>query len=171
AKNYTGLKNLYKMVSESSLHYFFKTGGVPKTILEKYREGLIIGSGNSNGELYKAILNKETEETVKKIASFYDFLEIQPINQNLSLLKRGKASDRNELIEINKKITGIGEELNIPVAATGDVHYLNSEDFVFRNIILEGQGNRNLEEEGYYYLRTTEEMLKEFDYLGSDKAR
>ena len=171
AKNYTGLKNLYKMVSESSLHYFFKTGGVPKSILEKYREGLIIGSGNSNGELYKAILNKETEETVKKIASFYDFLEIQPINQNLSLLKRGKASDRNELIEINKKITGIGEELNIPVAATGDVHYLNSEDFVFRNIILEGQGNRNLEEEGYYYLRTTEEMLKEFDYLGSDKAR
>lgn len=171
AKNYTGLKNLYKMVSESSLHYFYKTGGVPREVLKKYREGLIIGSGNSDGELYKAILNKEPMDQCRTIASYYDFLEIQPINQNLRLIKRGKAESRNELVEINKAIVALGEDLDIPVTATGDVHYLDAEDFIYRNIIQEGQGNRNLEEEGYFFLRTTDEMLKEFEYLGKKKAK
>lgn len=172
AQNYTGLKNLYKLVSESSLHYFFKTGGMPKFLIDEHRDGILIGSGNSDGELFKAILNHEPEEKLKDIISYYDFLEIQPIHVNIPLIKDGKVESIKHLEDINKYICSLGEKYNKLVVATGDVHYLNPEDYIYRNIILKGQGkNRFLEDEARLYLRTTDEMLEDFKYLGKEKAK
>ena len=129
AKTQEGLKP-YKLVSESHINYFYRSPRTPKSILEKYRDGLIIGSACEAGELYKAILENKTEDEIREIASFYDYLEIQPLGNNEHLLRREILKDEGQLIDINKKIVELGEELNKPVVATGDVHFLNPEDEV-----------------------------------------
>lgn len=172
AKDYIGLKNLYKLVSESSLKYFYKTGGIPKFLIKKYRDGLLIGSGNNQGELYKAILNNEDIVIIDDIVKDYDFLEIQPDNVNMPLIKSGLAESKEHLQDINKFICELGEKHNKLVVATGDVHYINPEDYIYRNIISKGQGRfRDIENEPRLYIRTTTEMLRDFSYLGSKKAK
>ncbi|UZQ86254.1 PolC-type DNA polymerase III [Thermoclostridium stercorarium] len=169
-KNQKGLKNLYKLISESHLNYFYKRPRVPKSVLEKYREGLILGSACEAGEIYRAILSKKDEEELLKIASYYDYLEIQPLGNNRFLIDSGHVSGYDELKEINMKIVELAHRLNKPVVATCDVHFLDKEDEVFRRILQAGQGYSDAERQAPLFLRTTEEMLEEFAYLGEETA-
>ncbi len=173
AMNDIGRVNLYTMVSESHLTYFNRQPKVPKSLLNKYREGILVGSACEAGELYRAFLDEKSDEDITKIASYYDYLEIQPLGNNAFMV----ASDRQRNINsfediqaINKRIVSLGEQLNKPVVATCDVHFLDPEDEVYRRIIMAGKGFSDADEQAPLYLRTTEEMLKEFEYLGSDKA-
>ncbi|MBQ7600126.1 MAG: PolC-type DNA polymerase III [Clostridia bacterium] len=170
-RNQTGLKNLYKLVSDSNLKYFYRNPRIPRTQLEELREGLVIGSACQAGELYGAILEGKSEEDLKKIASFYDYLEIQPLSNNAFLIGEGKVRDEDELKQINEKIIRLGEELGKPVCATCDVHYRDPEDEIFRRIILMGIKMQDADRHTELYMRTTEEMLAEFSYLGEEKAR
>lgn len=169
-KNTIGLKNLYKIVSESHLKYFYKKPRVPKRLLMSHKEGLIIGSACEAGELYKAILDGKSDDEIQRIARFYDYLEIQPLGNNQFLLDKGKVKNQEELININKRIVKYGERLNKPVVATCDVHFMEPRDEVFRRILQAGQGFDDADKQAPLYLRTTEEMLKEFSYLGDTKA-
>lgn len=169
-KNKVGLKNLYRIVSESYLNYYHRNPRVPKTLLEKYREGLIIGSACEAGELYSAILDNQPESEIEKIAEFYDYLEIQPISNNRFLVDESKVKDNEALRAINKRIYDLGKKLGKPVVATCDVHYLEPEDDVFRKILLSGMKFKDADKDSYLYLRTTEEMLEEFSYLGEQAA-
>jgi len=169
-KNYIGLKNLYNLVSESHLKNFYKKPRLFKSILHNKREGLIIGTACEAGELYRAILSGANEEKIEEIASFYDFLEIQPLQNNMFLVRNGRVDDIEELKNINRKIVSLGEKLNKPVIATGDVHFLEKEDEVYRRILMSGQGFSDAEEQSPLYLMTTDEMLENFSYLGADKA-
>ncbi|MCW8000031.1 hypothetical protein CFK35_19435, partial [Clostridium sp. cpc1] len=139
-KNYTGLKNLYKIVSESHLNYFYRRPRIPKSLLIKYREGLILGSACEAGELYKSILNSSDNNQIRQIVNFYDYLEIQPVGNNMHLVRNGMLKDIEELKNINRKIVKLGEIYKKPVVATGDVHFLNKEDEVYRRILMNGQG-------------------------------
>ncbi len=168
-KNLVGLKNLYKLISASYLSYYHRTPRIPKTLLNEYREGLIIGSACESGELYKAILEKRPFEDLKAVADYYDYLEIQPLGNNQFLIDEGSI-DREGLIEINKTIIRLGKELSKPVVATGDVHFKNPEDEVYRHILLAGQKFKDADRHIPLYMRTTEEMLKEFDYLDEETA-
>ena len=168
-KNKTGLKNLYKLISKSHLDYFYKKPRIPKSLLSKHREGLIIGTACEAGELYKAIANKQSEDEILKIAKFYDYLEIQPLNNNKFMIKYQNATEE-VLKEINKKIVNIGKKLNKPVLATCDVHFLDPEDEQFRTVLMAGQGYEDANEQAPLYLKTTDEMLNEFSYLGKDLA-
>ena len=169
-KTQEGLRNLYKLVSEAHLNNFFKVPRIPKSRLQELRDGLIIGSACEAGELYRAILDGRTDEELKEIINFYDYLEIQPVGNNEFLIEKGSVKDENEIKEINKKIYDLGKECGKLTVATGDVHFLEPEDSAFRKIIMAGKGFKDADNQPPLYLKTTEEMLEEFSYLGKDVA-
>ena len=167
-----GRVNLYRLVSFSHLDYFARRPRIPKSVLQKYRKGLIIGSACEAGELYQALLRGASDEAIARLVDFYDYLEIQPLGNNAFMLKDEKSTVKtlDDLIAINKKIVDLGDKFGKPVCATCDVHFLDPEDEIYRRIIMAGQGFKDSDEQAPLYLRTTEEMLKEFEYLGPNKA-
>ncbi|HHT42828.1 MAG TPA: PolC-type DNA polymerase III [Firmicutes bacterium] len=168
AKNRTGLKNLYRLVSYSHLNYFYRTPRIPRAVLEEHREGLIVGSACEAGEVYRAVINQQPN--VLEVAEFYDYLEIQPLDNNEFLVGTTHVHSKEDLIRINQQIIKLGERLNKPVVATGDVHFLRPEDAFVRTILLAGKGMGDAEHQAPLYYRTTEEMLQEFSYLSPEKA-
>ena len=172
AKNEIGRVNLYRMVSWSHLDYFARVPRIPKSVLQKHREGLIVGSACEAGELYQALVRSAPDEEIARLVNFYDYLEIQPLGNNEFMLRgeRPTFESKDDLIRLNKKIVSLGEQFHKPVVATCDVHFLNPEDEVYRRIIMAGKGFKDADDQAPLYLRTTEEMLAEFEYLGSDKA-
>ena len=176
AKNDVGRVNLYKLISASHLQYFNRRPKVPKSLILENREGLILGSACEAGELYRALLRGAPQVEIADIVNFYDYLEIQPNGNNAFMIDSDKSDHENihsmeDIQEINKKICDLGEEFHKPVCATCDVHFLDPEDEVYRRIIMAGNGFKDADSQAPLYLRTTEEMLAEFEYLGSDKAR
>ena len=170
AQNYIGLRNLYKLISYSHLNYFYKKPRILKSLYRKYSEGLILGSACEAGELYRAILEGKPDEDIEAIARDYDYLEIQPIGNNMHLVREGVLPDTKALEDINKRIVDLGEKLDKLVVATCDVHFMDPQDEIYRRILMAGQGFDDADEQAPLYLRTTEEMLDEFQYLGEEKA-
>ena len=170
AQNRTGLKNLYKLVSMSHLDYFYKRPRMPKSVISKYREGLIIGSACEAGELYRAILNNESDEEIKRIVDFYDYLEIQPLVNNKFLIENGHVKNEEVLKENNRRIVELGRQYGKPVVATCDSHYFDEEEALYRRILMAGQGFKDVEGDKGLYFRTTQEMMEEFMYLGEETA-
>ena len=170
AKNKEGLKNLYKLISFSYLDYYKRFPRMPKSVIEQYREGLIIGSACESGELYKAILDGKSAQEIEDIASFYDYLEIQPLCNNMFLVAEGKVPSEQTLRDINRQIYELGKKLGKPVCATCDAHFVNKEDEIYRRILLAGMKFSDADKEMPIYLRTTDEMLEEFMYLGKEVA-
>lgn len=173
AKNIEGLKNLYKLVSKSHMKYFNVAAKVPKSLIKEYRQGLLIGSGTSSAPLFDAIYRNEDEKEIEEIAKFYDYFEIQPVENNIAMILDGKLT-AEDIKSINKKIYNLGKKLNIPVVATGDVFYLDDRDDIVRRIIINGKPGRPSREaklEQKLFFRTTDEMLREFSYLGEEEKR
>ena len=180
AKTPEGLKNLYKIVSKSYVEYFYRTARVPKTLLDEYREGIIVGSACEAGELYRAVVENKSEDELKEIASYYDYLEIQPLCNNAFMIDRAEreamkstsdysAAGFEKIRNFNRKIVKLGEELGKPVCATCDAHFMNPEDEIYRQVLNHGKFDDADFDSGLYF-RTTEEMLEEFSYLGEEKA-
>ena len=170
AKNAEGLKNLYRLISGSYLSFYKKNPRMPKSFIEQHREGLLIGSACEAGELYRAILDNRSDADIEEIASFYDYLEIQPICNNRFLVREQKVADEEALRNINRRIVALGKKLGKPVCATCDAHFLNREDEIYRKILLAGMKFSDADNDTGIYLRTTEEMLEEFSYLGEETA-
>ncbi len=170
AKSQIGIKNLYKLVSYSFVNYHYKRPRMPRSEIIKHREGIIIGSACEAGELFRAVVEGKSDEELEKIASFYDYLEIQPRCNNRFMLKNGTVETEEELLDFNRRVLKIGRKLGMPVVATCDAHYLNKEDYIYRNIIMAAHGFKNLDDEPNLYLKTTDELLEEFAYLGSEEA-
>ncbi len=174
AKNDLGRINLYRLVSESHLTYFNRTPRIPKSLVEKYREGLILGSACEAGELYQALLDGKSDAQIARLVNFYDYLEIQPRGNNKFMIESPKVQSVNsmeDILNINRRIVELGEQFHKPVVATCDVHFLDPEDEIYRRIIMAGKGFTDADDQAPLYLHTTEEMLEEFAYLGSDKAK
>lgn len=170
AKNYTGLRNLYELISKSHLDYFYYTPRVPKSLLSKMREGLIIGSACEAGEVFKAVLNDTEHHKLKEIISFYDYLEIQPALNNAFLIREGLVENEEELKKINKNIVELGKKYGKKTVATCDVHFLDPQDEVYRRVLMAGKGFDDADNQPPLYFRTTQEMLEEFSYLGKQTA-
>ncbi len=173
AKNDVGRVNLYRLISLSHLTYFARRPRIPKSEFLRYREGLIIGSACEAGELYSAIIDNKSDETIAKLVNFYDYLEIQPLGNNRFMIdseRHENIKSEEDLKNINRRIVKLGEEFSKPVVATCDVHFMEPEDEVYRRIVMAGQGFTDADNQAPLYLRTTEEMLEEFSYLGSQKA-
>ena len=174
ACNEVGRVNLYTLISKSHLEYYARRPRIPKSVLSKYREGLLVGSACEAGELYQALLNEKSDARIAKIVSFYDYLEIQPVGNNQFMIESDRVSNVNSVEDIrnlNRRIVKLGEQFGKPVVATCDVHFMDPEDEVYRRIIMAGKGFSDADEQAPLYLHTTDEMLEEFEYLGSAKAR
>lgn len=169
-KNRAGLLALYKMISDAHLKYFRRHPIIPMSQLRDNRENLILGSACEAGELFTAVVEKKPQEELERIASFFDFLEIQPLGNNRFMLEKGLAKDDGELMDFNRKIVALGEKLGKPVCATGDVHFLYPEDAIYREILMTGMGFADADRQAPLYFRSTDEMLHEFEYLGAEKA-
>ena len=169
-KNQKGLRNLYELISISHIQYFHKRPRILKSVFEKYREGLILGSACEQGELYKAILQGKPEEKIEEIAQYYDYLEIQPLGNDEFMIRDGIVPDKEALKNINRKIVKLGEKFGKLVVATCDVHFMDPQDEICRRILMAGQGFSDCDNQAPLYFRTTEEMLAEFDYLGPEKS-
>jgi DNA polymerase-3 subunit alpha (Gram-positive type) len=170
AKNQSGLRNLYKLISLAHLEHYHVRPVMPKSLINENREGLILGSACEAGELFQAVVEHREWNELLRIASWYDFLEIQPLCNNHFLIENGKARDMEELREFNRTILRLGKALNKPVCATGDVHFLDPEQEIFRHILLSFNGYDSADDELPIYFKTTDEMLEEFSYLGAKKA-
>ncbi|MCH4888761.1 PolC-type DNA polymerase III [Acidaminobacter sp. JC074] len=171
AKNLVGLKTMYQMISKSNIDYYHSKPLMPKSLIQENRENLLIGSACEAGELYQAVLNNRPVDELLKVASFYDYFEVQPIGNNQFLIDKGYVRSKEELRDINRKIVNLGEQLGVPVVAAGDVHFMDPEDEVYRRILQAGKGFSDADNQPPLYFRTTQEMLNEFQYLGEKKAR
>ena len=174
AKDYGGLRNLYELISLSHIDYYFRRPRIPKSKLIQHREGLILGSACEAGELYRALLDKKPKQVIEELVNFYDYLEIQPLGNNRFMIESPKVESvhsMEDIIAINKQIVALGEEHNKPVVATCDVHFIDPQDAAFRKIIMAAEGFADADKQAPLYFRTTKEMLKEFTYLGEEKAR
>ncbi len=173
AKNLQGIRNIYEMVSDSHLKYFYRTPRIPKSLLEEKRDGIIVGSACEAGELFRAVVGGKSESEIEEIASFYDYFEIQPTGNNAYMKFSEQFPDVNtdeDLQNLNKKIVALGEKFNKPTVATCDVHFLDPEGADYRKVLMHYKGFSDADNQAPLYLRTTEEMLKEFEYLGEEKA-
>nr|WP_212505665.1 PolC-type DNA polymerase III [Anaerotalea alkaliphila] len=170
AKNRQGLLNLYKIISYSHIQHFFKTPRIPKSMLEAHRDGLLVGSACENSEIYRAVLEGKHGDEMERLLDFYDYLEIQPLGNNQFMVEKELVESRKELEEINKEIIRLGKSKGKLTVATGDVHFLNPEDEVYRRVLMAGKGFDDADNQAPLYYRTTEEMLEEFRYLGEEEA-